>query len=278
MSALRTLSFGLLGAVIVTSGLAAQQPLDSIGPIERQSNPITPENPIPRRSYSVAPVYPSEARGIEASATVMLVATISDTGRVVEIRRALNPTVMSPSVPAPTTTALQIAADGFVREAASALRQWTYDPPAKGPLTFTVAFSFKPGADTVSSQVASVAPPPLPGQSTAATLIATANQPIRVGGTIKAPTLVKKVEPVYPLIAQSARVQGVVILEATIGADGRVVDAKILRSIPLLDAAALNAVRQWEYTPTLMNGVPVPIIMTATVTFTLPAPPQAAAQ
>jgi protein TonB len=93
--------------------------------------------------------------------------------------------------------------------------------------------------------------------------------PVRVGGNIKAPTKTKDVRPIYPAIAQSARVQGVVIIEATIGPDGRVRDAKVLRSIPLLDQAALDAVRQWEYTPTLLNGVPVPVIMTVTVNFTL---------
>jgi protein TonB len=92
---------------------------------------------------------------------------------------------------------------------------------------------------------------------------------VRVGGNIKAPTNVKRVNPVYPPIAQSARVQGVVIIEATIGPDGSVKDAKILRSIPLLDQAALDAVKQWKFTPTLLNGVPVPVIMTVTVNFTL---------
>ena len=72
----------------------------------------------------------------------------------------------------------------------------------------------------------------------------------------------------YPAIAQSARVGGVVIIEATIGPDGKVIDAKVMRSIPMLDQAALDAVRQWEYTPTLLNGVPVPILMTVTVNFT----------
>jgi protein TonB len=101
-------------------------------------------------------------------------------------------------------------------------------------------------------------PPPPPPQ-----------QPIRVGGNIKTPNKVRDVKPVYPPIAQSARVQGVVIIEATIGPDGRVKDAKVLRSIPLLDQAALDAVKQWVYTPTLLNGVPVPVIMTVTVNFTL---------
>ena len=94
-------------------------------------------------------------------------------------------------------------------------------------------------------------------------------QPVRVGGNIKAPNKVKHVPPVYPPIAQSARVAGMVIIEAVIGADGRVKDAKVLRSVPLLDQAALDAVKQWVFTPTLLNGVPVPVIMTVTVNFTL---------
>jgi protein TonB len=92
---------------------------------------------------------------------------------------------------------------------------------------------------------------------------------VRVGGNIQAPKKVKDVNPVYPPIAQSARVQGVVILEATIGPNGNVQDVRVLRSIPLLDAAAIEAVKQWQYTPTLLNGVPVPVIMTVTVNFTL---------
>ena len=92
--------------------------------------------------------------------------------------------------------------------------------------------------------------------------------PVRVGGRISAPTKVKDVHPVYPAIAQSARVAGLVTIEATIGPDGRVSDAKIVRSIPLLDQSALDAVRQWEYTPTLLNGVPVPVVLTVSVNFT----------
>jgi protein TonB len=92
---------------------------------------------------------------------------------------------------------------------------------------------------------------------------------VRVGGNVAAPRKIKDVKPVYPALAESARVQGIVILEATIGADGRVTDARVIRSIPLLDLAAIDAVRQWEFTPTLLNGVPIPIIMSVTVNFTL---------
>ena len=75
--------------------------------------------------------------------------------------------------------------------------------------------------------------------------------------------------PIYPPIAQAARAQGVVIIEAVIGVDGRVHDAGVLRSAPLLDEAALAAVRQWVYTPTRLNGQPVAVVMTVTVRFQL---------
>jgi TonB family protein len=101
----------------------------------------------------------------------------------------------------------------------------------------------------------------------------TAGQPVRVGGNIRPPTKTRHVNPAYPEIAMSARVQGVVILEAVIDEQGRVAEARVLRSIALLDQAALDAVRQWEFTPTLLNGAPVPIIMTVTVQFMLPEPP-----
>jgi protein TonB len=93
--------------------------------------------------------------------------------------------------------------------------------------------------------------------------------PVRVGGAVKEPRKIRDVRPVYPEIAQQARVQGVVILEVLVDEFGLVQDAKVLRSVPLLDDAALDAVRQWAYTPTLLNGVPVPVVMTVTVNFSL---------
>ncbi|MCX6538826.1 MAG: TonB family protein [Acidobacteria bacterium] len=93
--------------------------------------------------------------------------------------------------------------------------------------------------------------------------------PIRVFSGIRPPTRIKDVRPVYPDLAQKARVSGTVIIEAVIGPDGKVTDARVLRSIPLLDRAALDAVSQWLYTPTLLSGMPVSVVMTVTVTFTL---------
>ena len=91
--------------------------------------------------------------------------------------------------------------------------------------------------------------------------------PRRVGGQIKAPQKIKDVQPVYPAIARSARVGGAVTIEATIGVEGTVTDATVVKSIPLLDKAALDAVMQWEYTPSLLNGVPVPVVVTVTINF-----------
>jgi TonB family protein len=96
-----------------------------------------------------------------------------------------------------------------------------------------------------------------------------ASAAVRVGGKIKAPVKTKDVTPEYPAVAKAAKVGGAVIIEATIGADGKVIDAKVLRSVPMLDQAALDAVKRWEYSPTLLNGKPVPVKMTVTVTFKL---------
>ena len=93
--------------------------------------------------------------------------------------------------------------------------------------------------------------------------------PVRTGGHIQAPALVKRVAPVYPRIAVNARVQGVVILEATVGLDGRVENVEVVRSIPLFDKAAIDAVRQWVYAPLLLNGEAERFIVSVTINFTV---------
>lgn len=103
-------------------------------------------------------------------------------------------------------------------------------------------------------------PPPAPPQP---------REPIHLHSGMKPPTKVVNVNPVYPALAQAARKEGVVILEAVIDARGNVTTVNVLRSIALLDQAAVDAVRQWRFTPTLLNGEPVPIVMTVTVDFKL---------
>jgi protein TonB len=93
--------------------------------------------------------------------------------------------------------------------------------------------------------------------------------PLRVGGVVRPPEKVHHVNPAYPPIALAARVKGIVILEALIGEDGGVRDVRVQRSVPLLDDAAEDAVRQWRFRPTLLNGQAVPVLMTVTVSFTL---------
>jgi protein TonB len=94
-------------------------------------------------------------------------------------------------------------------------------------------------------------------------------QVVRVGGVIREPKKVKHVPPVYPSIAIAAKVEGVVILECTINPQGKVEGVQVLRGIPTLDEAAVEAVKKWAYTPTLLGGVPVGVVMTVTVNFVL---------
>jgi TonB family protein len=91
----------------------------------------------------------------------------------------------------------------------------------------------------------------------------------RVGNDIAPPKKIKDVPPEYPAIAQQSRVQGIVILEARVDESGKVSDVRPLRSIPLLDQAAIDAVKQWEYERPTRNGVAVPVLMTVTVNFSL---------
>jgi periplasmic protein TonB len=98
---------------------------------------------------------------------------------------------------------------------------------------------------------------------------APADEPVRVGGEIQPPKKVKDVRPEYPSTARTARVEGTVILEAVIDTRGLVADVRVLKSIPLLDEAAVEAVKQWRYQATLLNGEAVPIVMTVTVNFGL---------
>ena len=91
----------------------------------------------------------------------------------------------------------------------------------------------------------------------------------RVGGIIREPKKVLHVAPEYPELARRAGVEGVVVLEAVVDVSGRVTQVRVLRPVALLDAAAVNAVRPWRYSPTELNGVPVPVLMTVTVRFAL---------
>ena len=93
--------------------------------------------------------------------------------------------------------------------------------------------------------------------------------PLAVGGRIAVPQRLVTAQPVYPAFAKTARVQGVVEVSIVIDGNGNVTKTQIVKSIPQLDRAAIDAVRQWRYEPTRLNGVVVPVIVTVTVQFRL---------
>lgn len=283
-----------LRRIVVSCALVALMPVgiaiaqttaasNDIGPLEKAARPITPENPIPRRLDSPAAEYPADAAAVSAEATVTLRVTLDGSGRVAEVRQiAITARGKAPEFSVnltsagvrdrnsllamqlgPADAALAVRAlDAVMKSATDTVKRWSYEPPADAPISFTVAFGFRP--DTAPTATQTEAPP-------GGTLLRqwTAEGAVRVGGNIKPPTKIHDVRPVYPNLAQSARVQGVVIIEARIEPDGTVSNAHVTRSIPLLDQGALDSVMQWRFTPTLVDGKAVPVIMTVTVNFTL---------
>jgi TonB family protein len=180
------------------------------------------------------------------------------------------------------TTARHMFGDGaaltrdletVAKSASAALQQWRFVPPQAAPAIARVSVVFDVTNSRAtfgpvqplsgfpmppSSNFASAPPPP-----------SSSDGVLRVGGVIKPPTKIVNVAPIYPQEAKDARVQGVVVIEMIVDEAGAVKEAWILKSIPLFDESALEAVRQWRYEPTLLNGVPRPVRMTVTVNFTL---------
>ena len=109
------------------------------------------------------------------------------------------------------------------------------------------------------SRAVPVQPPDVPRQA----------GPVRMADLPVAPTKIVDARPIYPDVARSARVEGTIVIEAILDTAGRVTQARIVKSVPLLDQAALNAVRQWRYTPSTYAGHPVAVLMTVTIRFTL---------
>jgi TonB family protein len=214
--------------------------------------------PLPIKVRDVKPVYPKEASDAGVQGVQILEISIDPSGVVLDARALRGQLSLIPP-------------------AIDAVLQWQFEPwsgPERRLMTVTVNFTLDstppPGTAAPARDVTSWKAPETGGapvQYGSASNWPT--QAIRVGGNIKPPNKTVDVRAVYPDVAQKARVQGVVICEVLIGPDGRVADARVVRSIQLLDQAAVDAVRQWEFTPTLLNGNPIPVIMTVTVNFTL---------
>ena len=164
------------------------------------------------------------------------------------------PPPAQPAVAPPMTTPVNMAAAPLV-----APQEVTPEPLLPG----LVESAGVPGGipHSLPAALGLLAPPPSPTPPTP--------ERVRPGGDIKDPRKIHDVRPIYPAVAMAAKVEGMVIIEATISREGHVTDAHVIRSQPLLDQAALDAVRQWKFTPTTLNGVPVEVIMTVTVNFTL---------
>ena len=118
-----------------------------------------------------------------------------------------------------------------------------------------------PGGIELPGQDLRVEPPPPPPPPP--------QQPMLLHVGMEPPRKIVNVPPRYPSTAQAARIEGLVVLDAVIDVAGRVTDVRVTRSIPMLDQAAIDAVRQWRFTPTRLNGEPVSILLTVTVRFTL---------
>jgi TonB family protein len=264
------------GGFVILSQRDLQRSLQQID-AQPATKPITPENPIPRRLSSVPIPYPLQLRGSGYHATVTLRVTLDSSGSIVDTSIAH---LERGSATAPTPTPSDTDVQTFVAAATDAVKQWRYESPADPPIAFFVTVRFDAERDAVATQSDVLS------GSRSSTIVIPQNdlatvqprmagpgsisgQALRVGGNIRPPTKTKHVNPAYSESAQAARVQGVVIMEVTIDEQGQVAEARVLRSVPLLDQAALAAVTQWEFTPTLLNGRPVPVIMTVTVQFSL---------
>jgi TonB family protein len=239
--------------------IAGAFPASEPGPLERQARPVTPENPIPRRTRLVRPPYPPEAAVVGARATVTLRVTVDHLGTVAEVRTVGVPVLgaMAPGSPA-DERAFTKGLLALIRSAKDAVGQWVYQPPSDAPVAFNVVIGFTSQGD---GEVIAQSSPQAP---------ADADQRIGNGGILRPATKVKHVSPVYPAAAREAKITGVVVIELRIGADGRVLDAHVQRSIPELDQAALDAVKQWEYVPLLVDDVPSPFTITTTIQFSQP--------
>jgi len=202
----------------------------------------------PKLIKKVEPVYPDEARKAGIEGAVTLEATTDNRGRVQNVK-------VLRSIPE------------LDQAAVDAVKQWVYEPMVidgkpRG-VVFTITCRFSLDNERM-------------GKAFEGGVTGTDQKPaVRAVGDIKPPKLIKKVEPIYPEIAKQAAIEGVVILEAITDIYGRVVNTNVLRSIPLLNQAAIDAVTQWVYEPMIFDGEPRGVIFTVTCTFKLAEPVRA---
>ena len=192
----------------------------------------------PKRIKKVDPIYPEKAKKEGIEGVVILETTTDIYGRVVKVK-------ILRSIPA------------LNQAAVDAVKQWVYEPAIidgkpRG-VVFTVTVRFVSKKKKTAEKVAEKSE----------------EGPVRAVGDIKPPTCIKKVDPIYPEEAREDGIEGTVILEATTDIYGRVQKVKVLESIPELDQAAIDAVKQWVYEPFLIKSKPIGVIFTVTIKFKL---------
>jgi protein TonB len=221
-----------------------------------------------RRRWSILPV--SIVAHAAAVATIVIIPLVAEVELPAPASPPLNvrrvavrtpPPVSVPSRRAPISRAVSI--DSPARIAPDV----PMPPVAPGLPEVPGAIPGATGLPPSIGAAAAVAPPDLPPPPPAPT--PKPQGPLRISDGVRQPRKLVDVRPIYPPIAQSARKEGTVILEAVIDERGFVDRIRVVRSIPLLDAAAVDAVRQWRYAPTLLSGVPVQVLLTIRIDFTL---------
>lgn len=200
----------------------------------------------------VNPTYPPLARQARIQGTVILKILVSKSGDVQNLQLVSGHPILAPA-------------------AVEAVKQWKYRPylvngePVDVETAVQVIFKLadKPaGRDTVGDNPGGV---PAPVESTGGVV----PQRVRVSQGVMHGLLVTKVNPGYPPDAQDQRIQGVVLLNATIDKEGNISRIELISGHPLLAPAAIDAVKQWKYRPYLLNGVPVEVETQIQVNFTL---------
>jgi TonB family protein len=272
-----------LVVVLVASSLAVTGavPLQTnvVPSISDATRPV-PGSPPPLVIHKVKPSYPPDMlASADIAAAIMVTVTVSPEGNVTRVDEPKWRLTIGSDSHIGDEAAFWASKPWlpFAHQAEAAVRQWRFAKSAtESRADIEFVFSTRKDVAAAEARVAKTnagtgkpaiaATSARPGE---ATTPAATQGPFRVGGAIKAPRKLFDVKPVYPEDAAAAGVQGVVILDVTIAKDGSVADATIRRSIPLLDQAALDAVRQWRFTPTVLDGEPIDVLMTVTVNFTL---------
>jgi protein TonB len=260
-------SFVGVGSWGVAAALPAAQDQNSV-------RAVGPFGVSPAVLTRVEPEYPVEASHLRIRADVHVRITVDRAGDVVDARtRSWSISVGFSGVTAPTAFEEASAAQLFIEAARDAARKWKFESTT-AEWTGLLEFQFRPEGARERVELPSFRPPTVAGSARPGELVpppppSPGTSPIRVGDGLAVPRKIVHVPPVYPQGARDAGVQGVVILEAVIATDGSVKSVAVLRSVPLLDQAAVDAASQWRFEPARLNGEPTEVVMTLTINFTL---------